>query len=245
MLRRISNSISKLGSNGTRRRKQKHIQTGQVQALEERTLPAGNVLASFKGGNLTIKGDNFDNNVEVIATGGGIRVAGIGNTTVNGAAFQDYSGSQFVPKNVKAIMKGGNDRVGVFTSVNGNVTMTMGSGGDTAIVNGQGNALAVGGNLKMNMGAADNLIFDQVFIQDTVVAKKTNVKGGKGTQVVNITNTNFAGNGVAVNLGADNDLLNVVSGTFNKPKFNGGGGSGDQFNWPGTNPASKGFELFV
>lgn len=241
----ISNTISKLTPDGTRRRKQKHIQTGQVQVLEERTLPTGNVTAVFRGGNLTIKGDNFDNNVEVVPTAAGIRVQGLNNTTVNGLAFQDYSGSQFIPGNLKATMKNGNDRVGVFTSVNGNLTLTMGNGGDFATVNGQGGALAVGGNLKVNMGKSDNLIIDQTFIQDTAVVKKTNIKGGGGTQVVNIAGSSFNGNGTTVNLGGGNDHLNVISGFFNKPKFNGGGGNGDVFTWPGANPESKGFEVFV
>ena len=46
--KRITNAISKLKPNATRRRKQKHIQAGQVQALEERTLPAGNVAKSIR-----------------------------------------------------------------------------------------------------------------------------------------------------------------------------------------------------
>ena len=167
--KRITNAISKLKPNATRRRKQKHIQAGQVQALEERTLPAGNVLASFRGGNLTLRGDNSSNNVEVIPTNSGFRVIGVADpngaaTSVNGLPFQDFTGSQFIPKNLKATMKGGDDRVGVFVAVNKNVTANLGSGADVFTINGLGNQLPVAGNLKVNTGSTTGLLQEQVFV---------------------------------------------------------------------------------
>ena len=244
--KRITNAISKLKPNATRRRKQKHIQTGQVQALEERTLPAGNVLASFRGGNLTLRGDNFSNDVEVLPTAAGIRVQGIGNTTVNGAPFQDYTGSQFVPKNLKAVMKGGDDRVGVFVAVNNNVTANMGGGADLFTINGSGNQLPVAGNLKVNTGSTSGLLQDQVFVINTNVFGNATIKGGSGTQVVNVQNSGFQKT-ANFNLGSGNfDTLNVSgSGFFGAIKLNGGGGTNDTLNWAGANPPSRGFEILI
>lgn len=250
MLRRISKTISSLKPDGTRRRKQQSLQPAPAEVLEERVLPAGNVIATFRGGSLTLRGDNSSNNVEVIPTNVGFRVVGLpdGNgaaTQVNNLPFQDFNGSQFVPKNVKASMKSGNDRVGVFVGVNGNVTASMGSGGDLFTLNTTVNAsVPVGGNVKVNTGSSTGLLVDQVFIQNSLVNKGVNVKGSNGSQSVTIQNTQVNGK-MTVNLGGGNDYLGLnnvaVGGLF---KANGGGGN-DVFEVPGTNPASKNFETII
>lgn len=238
MTRNAFTRILTSGTRHARRRKQRHRM--DVQALEERTLLAGNVIASFGGGNLKLRGDNLANHFSVSTNANGIVVAGFFDTTVNGQATQEYSGAQFVPGNLKITAKGGDDSVLLDVAVEGNAAINMGGGSDL-----YGMAQAdVAGNLKVNAGSS-SADADEIILQHFDVSGSLIVKGGKGRQVVSL-DTLHVGGKTAVSLGGgDNDELNIHGTLFGGPvQLNGGGGDGDTLIWPGSNLTGKGFEIF-
>lgn len=242
----LKNALSRiLPTEATRRRKQSSYQQCSAEVLEDKTLLAGNVLASMSGsGNLTIKGDNFNNNINVVAIANGVRVVGLQDlngspTTVNGLPFVDFSVGTVVPGNLKAIMKGGHDRVGLLVAVNGNVTANMGSGSDFV----EAVSSVIGGNVKVNMGSSTNLFADGVTVANVAVGGNAVIKGGKGSHIVGIANSSVAKT-LSVSLGGGDDTL-IIGNSF-ATGFKANGGSGvDIFEVPGPNPPVKNFEIII
>ncbi|MFK7820116.1 MAG: hypothetical protein AB8G99_15450 [Planctomycetaceae bacterium] len=248
MLSRLKSSFSRLTDKGTRRRKQNRLSSEPVQALEDRALLAGNVLVSFSAsGNLTLKGDNFNNAVRVDPVPGGIRVTGLPDvngapTTVgNGQPVAVFAGDQFARGNLKVQMKGGNDAFISTLTVDKNVNINMGSGSDVV---GIANSL-VGKNLKLNMGSAGTVLADTVEVLNIGVGGNASIKGGNGSHNVQITNS-FVNKKLNVNLGGGNDILDINGGGAPKFSFNGGSGTDSFFLSPdgGGSVPSKGFEFF-
>ncbi len=58
----------------------------QLEALEHRALPAGNVTAQFIGRTLYVNGDSAANSVELAAESGNLVMRGLDGTTVNGSS---------------------------------------------------------------------------------------------------------------------------------------------------------------
>jgi hypothetical protein len=75
------------------RRRRPHLWRPSPETLEDRTVPAGNVLADQVGTTLTLVGDALGNSVQLLpgSQPGEILVQGVG-TTVNGAAGQTFTG---------------------------------------------------------------------------------------------------------------------------------------------------------
>jgi hypothetical protein len=219
-----------------------------VEPLEDRRLLAGNVSAVMKGGDLIIKGDSLSNNIDVVATGAGVRVVGGldlngAQTTVNGLAFVDFSGPNLVTDDVKITLGKGQDRVGMFVAVNDSVSINTGAGSDQVEI-----ISAIGGKLNVNVGSADNLFSDNVFITNSGIQGTARIKGGGGSQGVTIQGSAFFGAKTTISLGGGNDGLAIDGGSsFAKIRANGGGGSGDQFAspFPAVAPEIKGFEIIV
>jgi hypothetical protein len=118
----------------------------RLEALEDRTLLSGNVLAYWDAnipGQLDIKGDNGNNSIAIYQTAPGVlHVAGIVNlgpppdaTTVNGVPSQDFALSSITSINVA--LQGGKDTVNVGGAgsaafkIPGNLTIMAGGGTDT------------------------------------------------------------------------------------------------------------------
>src|SRR4051812_26821319 len=81
-----------------------------LEALEDRCVPAGNVLADQVGAALTLVGDDLANAVRVLpgARPGEVVVVGDG-TTVNGAARQTFTGVE----DLFVLLQGGDDALTV------------------------------------------------------------------------------------------------------------------------------------
>lgn len=235
-----------------------------TESLEVRTLLAGNVLATFAGGDLTLTGDHGDTRVQISPLGNGFLLTGLdynGPTTVNGQAMASFATLSGI-EDINANMKGGRDWIDVNVPISGNINAKMGAGADTFKVladvggdvlvkmgknsGGMGvNGATVSGDVRVLMGrttAGDTgMTFENSHIQGNAT-----VKGGGGPQQVTLEATIFDGD-VDVSLGGGRDRVFIRE--FNQfggeIKANGGGGNQDHFFNFGLNTVSiKGFEFF-
>lgn len=180
-MKRLANLLSSLCGNQPRRNRMSHLAASET--LETRVLLAGNVLAKLTGGgDLVLKGDSLSNHMHVGTTpgGGGVRVTGLADgdgaaTTINGAAFVDYAGSDTVPDDLRAILRGGDDLIDVETDVAGNLIAKTGSGGDKVSTDG----VVIGGKFAASLGK--NTTIDWLLVENTTVLGSTTVKTGTGS----------------------------------------------------------------
>ncbi|MFK7817707.1 MAG: hypothetical protein AB8G99_03225 [Planctomycetaceae bacterium] len=249
MLQSLKRKFFQSGTTESRRRQTNRSMSEPVEALEVRALLAGNVLVSVNAsGNLTLKGDNFNNAVRVDPVVGGIKVTGLpdeidGVTTTlgNGETERVFMGDQFVRGNLKVQMKGGTDELYSTVDVQKNVSVNMGKGADILEISGT----TIDGNAKLNLGASGPGEIAAVILSDVVVEGKAVVKGGGGSQIAYIEDSSFSQQ-ISVNLGGGNDVLDIADTSFNAFKFNGGGGTDLFLLSPGGGRSvdSKGFENF-
>ena len=105
-----------------------------LQALEDRNMLAGNMIASLVGTHLSVGGDPLDNQVEIAEIAPNtIQVTGLGGTTINGAAFQVFAASLIEDVSVQAAE--GDDLVviknlSLTDTSNGNLKVFTNSGND-------------------------------------------------------------------------------------------------------------------
>ncbi|HKB35996.1 MAG TPA: hypothetical protein VKD72_06050, partial [Gemmataceae bacterium] len=132
----------------------------QVEPLETRAVPAGNVAAFLRGGDLIVVGDRADNAVEIRVTDGNLVVQGRDgtDTTVNGDSRAVFEGVGRIADDLKVFLGGGNDLIDVLgVSVDGDVSIHA-DGFFTKFVGGRGDdqvlldQLTIGGNLDVSTG---------------------------------------------------------------------------------------------
>ena len=170
----------------------------------------------------------------------GFRMAqGIG-TSVNGFAFFDFLGANFVAGDLIANMGGGNDRVDVEVNVSDTVTLNMGSGIDAVEV-----TSLIGGKLVVKMGGSVGSISEGIRILNTNVSGKTKVTGSTGNDDVFVAVSNFLST-AKFKLGGGNDVFDFEgSNSGVKLRANGGGGLDSLFTpFPQFPPMFKKFDFF-
>lgn len=245
---RLSNFFKRLIPGKPASRRTSHA-TETAEVLEDRTLLAGNVLAKMSGsGNLIIKGDNASNRVDIIPVAGGVSVQGLLDvnnipTTVNGANFAFFAGPTFIRGNLKLVMKGGDDGVGIGTNVEKNVVANMGSGSDGVLALN----IVIGGNAKINLGSSSDLVPGAVIANNVGVLGNATIKGGDGIHQIFLVNSAVAKK-LTVNLGSGNDYLGIQGGA-EPASYNLNGGSGfdtlELIPFGGGVLPSKNFEIFI
>lgn len=170
-----------------------------LEALESRTLLAGNVTATINDGNLTLTGDDEANSVEVSVVDGDIVVTGLDDTTVNDStdAFVAVAGDTTLSGNLTSLLGGGNDtlritgplmvdgttsvsdssgvtQVGITdATLDGNVNISTGPAADAISITGS----TLNSSLTVNAGAGDN----QVSVFDTTIAGGVAVSSWQGS----------------------------------------------------------------
>ena len=100
-----------------------------VESLEDRRLLAGNVLATLRAGDLVLRGDAADNQIQVARlTTGVYRVQGLAGTTVNGQATFD-AGTGVRDVDVR-MQQGGSDQFTIQGAFNlaGHLDIRLGAG---------------------------------------------------------------------------------------------------------------------
>lgn len=225
----------KVGSPDLRRRCCRNQQV-DVQVLEKRALLTGNVIANFKAGVLSLKGDNLDNSILVALNSSGFQITTAQGTTVNGQASVQFAGSI---QSFKANMKGGNDILQLAAAVGGKSTIKMGSGADRFA-----SSSTLDGNLNVNLGSSADTGADTVVLQGATANGSLTIKGGRGAHVVQIMSSQVAGP-TAISLGGGDDFLFVDSTSFGSTFIANGGGGNDATQLFGADLQTKKFETHL
>lgn len=137
-----------------------------IEGLEVRSLLAGNVLASFSNGTLTLTGDNAANTVAVTVSDGDVVVRGLDGTTVNGGA------TDFVA-------------VADSSSITGALNISMADGNDTVAVG----AVTIGTDLSFDGGAGD----DALGLKGTTIRGDLTSSDESGRNGFSITDSSIEG----------------------------------------------------
>jgi hypothetical protein len=192
-----------------------------LERLEDRMLLAAQV--SQVGGTLTITGDNGDDALIVVGTGGPGQVEVLADTDGDGLA-DDSLGSFTGVKNLTINTKGGDDDVAVVNAgLSGNVSINTGAGNDTAMVLDS----LIGGNATFNTGNGTDIASLGSLEFGTGVGGKVTINTGAGNDGVSLYNLTLYGP-LSVNTGGGQDYveLHEASVSLSDPvTLNGGGGT--------------------
>ncbi len=205
-----------------------------VEALEDRRLLAGNITATFFGGNLVIRGDALDNSLTVSQTAPTtVSVLGKTNagtaTTVNGLAGPVVFNG--VLNSIDIDTKGGNDQILIgnnsadLNSLNNEILFGAGSsfsglasartvvknsivvrGGDG--IDAVGIIADVGGDIYADLGANN----DGIGVQNSVVRGSVIFEGGTGDQPSLLVRNSQVSNQIIINGGTGSNRM-IVSGS--------------------------------
>jgi hypothetical protein len=162
-------------------RRRAHSSVAPLEALEDRVL-LSTVTVSFKGGNLTVKGDAENNTVGIEDNGmGGIVVRGYDGTEIN-----EPGETEFVIDEA---------------SIAKNAKLLFNAGGDNTVYLG----VDVGGNVIYKGGKQ----VDNFAINDASVGKKVNVKTSDGDDLVGMQGATIGA--FNANTGNDNDTIGIIN----------------------------------
>ncbi len=186
-----------------------YLELNYVERLESRAMLAGDVSASFSGGDLFVVGDRDGNNVELVAQDGGIVLVGLADTTVNGeeGPFSVAEGTTEFRGRVVVRLRGGDDRFVVQEGMTFTDTVQLFTGG---------------GDDQVGLAASDfervrvvTLGGDDSVAADSVTAKRLRIATRSGNDVISIVDTEV-GESLAVVAGAGEDSVVVDGATVGK-----------------------------
>lgn len=200
-------------ANKKMKRRRRHL--SEMEVLEDRALLSATAIYSQANGTLRIRSDSGSDQVSIEGTGEWGSMA----VYINGAHAGDFTNV----KGIKATMGAGDDVLTLgAVRMNGNLTASMGEGGDDLIVdnipdlsgNPPGN-VQIAGAVKVNMGGdtGDLVTWTSNFgtngttvIGPTFFNKAADVliQGTGGTYAVENGDVNFQG-GLRINLGESGD----------------------------------------
>jgi hypothetical protein len=198
-----------------------------VEYLENRSVLAGNVLAQMVDSTLFISGDEFDNNVAVVSTGGdsvtvqGFQTAINGDTvttTFSGVArieivggdgddlIQAVLGSAATIGEIRIDTEAGRDAVSLFTSSGADVIIDTGDGADVVGVQSY-SGYGGGADLQIATGDGADLVFlDLGYHTEGAIRVDT----GNGNDAVEVLfQVNESGGSLSISMGNGNDTVSL------------------------------------
>ncbi|MCI0465280.1 MAG: hypothetical protein L0Z62_50805, partial [Gemmataceae bacterium] len=200
----------------------------QVEPLETRAVPAGDVAAFLFGGDLIVVGDSADNAVEILVTDGNLVVQGREGTdiTINGGSRILFEGVDRIADDLRVFLGGGNDLIDIRgVSVDGNVSIQA----DGFFVGGRGDdqvlldLLTIDGNLDVSTGGGD----DAVLLERSAVAGDTTISTGSGADRFALVAAGLGGR-LTVETGAGDDRAFVTQmGVSGRIRVDTGSGNDD------------------
>lgn len=198
---------------------------GPVEALEQKTVLAGNMAAYFADGALVLVGDSNSNSVEIAPNAdGGISIFPVDGTTVNGSFDPvEVNADEYLPEDISIATGAGRDSVLIEAiDVGGHITMLGGRGydkldlldvavlGDVYFGGGRGNDTliledsAVGGTVESSLGRGH----DDVLIESSLVVGNVNLLGGSHHDDFDVNNSVIESNlRIAGGTGRDNAVV--------------------------------------
>ncbi|MDW8222529.1 MAG: hypothetical protein RMJ82_06235 [Gemmatales bacterium] len=210
-----------------------------VEALEARSLPAGNVTATLIAGTLRIVGDSDDNDITVDVSGGNVVVTGNSGTTVNSAPSASFPAMQVKALDIR--MNDGDDVV-VVDGLNLTRTSSLrgGDGDDDFTIK---NSSFRNATIRLDPGLGtypewlriDNSTFSHpvsifgsnqdtlMLVKDSVFGSNVTVRTFGGDDYYVIWDNSDVANGAAtLNLGDGLNYLQMDGSTFNILNVRGG-----------------------
>jgi cyclophilin family peptidyl-prolyl cis-trans isomerase len=152
------------------------------EALEARTLLAGNVVADLINGNLALTGDAAANSVEITIVGDDLVVRGLDDTTING------SSDDFV------IQAGA-------TTFGGSVEVALGQSSDTFLISGP---LTISGDIELR----DSNGSGRLGITDATIGGDVTVHSSKSADTVSLLNAELEGD-LILDLGDGRNFISL------------------------------------
>lgn len=184
-----------------------------LQTLEARKNPSGNVVASLIGGQLKIEGDDFGNDVRIAQNATGVTVTGRNGTLVNGVASVRFAATNLQQAEIK--MNGGNDRINLTGTL---VAVIGGQGEDTVngtnltsagdmnfqLEDGIGRVNLNTANLLKNLTTSTKDAADVISATGRTVGEDCTIETALGNDRVTLSNTSVGrGFSLSTDLGAD------------------------------------------
>ena len=212
-----------------------------VEALERRLLLAGTVrvIGSANTGNVTIRGDGNDNQIEIFSTDTNeIVLRGLNGTVVNQGAVDEF----------ERILRD-ND----FSVFHRHLTINLGGGDDVVAVGGFAGTpqtqfgVAIQGNLRINTAAGEDLVrlgfmdvdgitriatsagSDRVTVAGPFARGRFDVITAAGNDIINIDQLITDSTSV-INTGSGDDTVSVANGLIHETLAIRSGGGGDTIN---------------
>jgi len=170
----------------------------ELECLEDRIAPAGNVTVTLVGGVLTISGDAFDNSV-TMEQGPGSHEIVISSDPYNVTTINGEAGPVS------------------FAGVTGNITVNLGDGNDSLGMSG----IAALKDVRVDMGSGDNGF---CIGSDSSIHGVLSVKGGAGADGFTVTHVTV-GKGIALDGGDGDNSFTIDAGSTASMALRGGTGS--------------------
>lgn len=158
----------------------------RADALEARTLLAGNVTAVVEGGNLRLTGDSADNSIEVTVVGGNLVVRGLEATMING------SSNPFV------VRAGG-------ATISGEFHAELGRGADTLRLTGP---LTIGGETRIRDASGRS----QIGLTNATLQGAVHIVTGQADDAVSLAGSTL-GSSLSISAGEGDNLICVFDTT--------------------------------
>lgn len=204
---------------------------GNAQVLETRALLAGTVLVTVSAaGDITITGDNKDNQIGLDVTPDGVFVYSEDNRTkikVNGENLGVVDEGQLIAedgseiRSIRIDMKNGDDYVdlnfiggegGLSVDIANNIDVKLGNGDDEFDFDLDGDvSVTIGGNFKIDTGTGSDIvdIDDDSFVDTLVVNGLLEILTGSGSDAIFATFQDFTAGNVKIDTGADSDYIEI------------------------------------
>lgn len=181
-----------------------------AERLEDRSMLAGNVVATFVGSHLMVTGDTADNALELAVENNTVQLRGLQNTTINGGTgvFVVAQNTDTATGNVSIRLGAGNDSM-VFArnvKLSGVVNISGEAGNDSISSTGASFQRAVAFH-----GHSGN---DTFSIQDSSISGFLGLYGHDGDDLLSLTDVTLNGRLIIqTKRGEDGVSLNSVTGT--------------------------------
>ena len=221
----MSSSMSRRGRVARQDRRRSFF--AAVEHLEDRSVLAGNVLASVAGGNLFLIGDASANQLEITRVGANnVQITSLDGTTINGQAGPITLNN--VRTGITAVLGGGDDVLELTGAsstspfeVLGNAMINSGEGNDTITLT---NFSTRGSLVLMTQGGDDTITADGLQVQNPAI-----IHTGAGEETVSISNSTFRSN-FLLDVGNDDDVVDVRNSIFQRVSHFFGGKGNDSLN---------------
>ena len=186
-----------------------------AECLEDRCLPAGNVVATFIDGDLQVAGDRLNNAIEIRSAGADLLVRSLDTTRINGQTEVVFLGGAILLHDLRVVMGTGHDRLFVSDLLvagdallgRGQVDTVFDAGNDLVVLENVG----VGGDLKINTGAGA----DRVCLDFVAVLGGTELRGGAGNDQIKTIDTALVE--LTLDAGSGQDCVDIIDSTIGGP----------------------------